>query len=49
LTDAAYRGAFIDPQAGLPVAAAACCAPAVQIIDSATNDARDAGHDGCCC
>jgi ubiquinone/menaquinone biosynthesis C-methylase UbiE len=49
LTDAAYRGAFIDPQAGLPVAAAACCAPAVQIIDSATNDARDAGHDSCCC
>jgi arsenite methyltransferase len=44
LTDAAYRGAFIDPQAEQP-AAVSCCTPAIQVIGS-TQD--DASHAGCC-
>ena len=49
LTDTAYRGAFIDPQAGLPAAAASCCTPAVTVIDATQDDASHAGHGGCCC
>jgi arsenite methyltransferase len=49
LTDAAYRGAFIDPQTELPAAAASCCAPAIQIIGSTQDDASHTGHGGSCC
>ena len=49
LTDAAYRDAFIDPQAGLSAAAASCCAPAVPAVDSTRNDTSHTGHGGGCC
>jgi arsenite methyltransferase len=48
LTDAAYQGAFIDPQAELPAASASCCAPAIQVIDTTQHDASQTGHEGCC-
>jgi SAM-dependent methyltransferase len=49
LTGSAYRGAFIDPQAELPVVAASCCAPTLQTIGSTQDDANHTGHGGCCC
>jgi arsenite methyltransferase len=48
LTDAAYRGAFIDPQSETPAAAASCCAPTIQIIGSTQDDSSHTGHGGCC-
>jgi arsenite methyltransferase len=49
LTDAAYRDAFIDPQAGLSAAAASCCAPAIPAVDATRNDTSHTGHGGGCC
>jgi hypothetical protein len=49
LTDAAYRGAFIDPHAELPAAAVSCCAPTIQTIGSTQNDTSHTGHGGGCC
>ena len=50
LTGAAYRGAFIDLQAGLPAATASCCAPAIPAVDATQYDtSHNTGHGGGCC
>jgi len=46
LTNAAYRDAFIDPQAELPAAATACCPPTIPVTGARQDDAN---HGGCCC
>ena len=49
LTGAAYRNAFIDPQAGLSAATASCCASAIPVVDATQNDTSHTGHGGGCC
>jgi ubiquinone/menaquinone biosynthesis C-methylase UbiE len=48
LTGAAYRDAFIDPNAVLP-AAASCCRPAMAAIDATCGEASHSVHGGGCC
>jgi arsenite methyltransferase len=50
LTGAAYRGTFIDPQAGLPTTAESCCASAIPAVDAKQNDSsHTTGHGSRCC